>query len=283
MSSKITIFDLNKAKAEGKRMAAISCYDYLTAKAISQTDIPVILVGDSAAQLFLGHDSTLPATMDFMVTITAAVRRGAPNVCLVADMPFLSYQVSTGDAVKNAGRFGIEAGAQIIKIEATAAQLNIIKAVSDAGMAVMAHIGIKPQTIAKTGKYIAEATTAESAAQLVDLAGKMVDTGAVSILLEGVASDVARIITESVDVPTIGIGAGPHCDGQILVAPDILGLLSGPKPKFSKSWANLESTTKDAFEAYANDVTEGKYPAKEHCYNMKSGEIDKLRQILKLE
>jgi len=146
MDSKITISDLLEAKRQNRRIVAVSCYDYNTAKLISQTSVQMILVGDSAAQAMLGFDSTLPATMDFMVAITAAVRRGAPNVYLVADMPFLSYQLSKAEAVKNAGRFVVEAGAQMIKIEAGGAYLDTIKAVSDAGMAVMAHIGIRPQT-----------------------------------------------------------------------------------------------------------------------------------------
>lgn len=281
MDTKVTIANLIKARSQGQKFAVVSCYDYLTARIVSQTNTSMIIVGDSAAQLVLGYDSTLPATMDFMVAITAAVRRGAPNLCLAADMPFLSYQVGIPEAVKNAGRFVVEAGAQIIKIEATAAHINIIQAVSDSGMAVMAHIGIKPQSIARTGRYKAEATTAESAVQLVDLAGKMVEAGAVTLLLEGVAVEAAKMINESVDVPTIGIGAGPYCDGQVLVAPDILGLLSGPKPKFSKSWADIGNATQEAFAAYAKDVNEGTYPADEYCYHMKPGELEKLKHILK--
>jgi len=153
MASKITIADIYDAKQQGRKIAAVSCYDYTTASLIAQTDTDMILVGDSAAMLLLGHDSTLPATMDFMVTITAAVRRGAPNKFLVADMPFLSYQTSVSDAIKNAGRFAVEAGAQMIKIEVTSAHLDVIKAVSDAGLAVMAHIGIKPQMISKVGRF----------------------------------------------------------------------------------------------------------------------------------
>jgi len=161
MDTKITIADLLAAKRQNRKIVAVSCYDYTTAKLVSQTEVQMILVGDSAAQVVLGFDSTLPATMDFMVAITAAVRRGAPNVCLVADMPFLSYQVGKAEAVKNAGRFAAEAGVQMIKIEASGAYLDVIKAVSDAGMAVMAHIGIRPQSISKIGRFKAEATTAE--------------------------------------------------------------------------------------------------------------------------
>ncbi|MCX5636556.1 MAG: 3-methyl-2-oxobutanoate hydroxymethyltransferase, partial [Planctomycetota bacterium] len=195
MNTRITIADLLAAKRENRKIAAVSCYDYTTAKLVSQTDVQMILVGDSAAQVMLGFDSTLPATMDFMVAITAAVRRGAPNVYLVADMPFLSYQLGRTEAIRNAGRFVAEAGAQMVKIEASGADLDVVKAVSDAGIAVMAHIGIRPQSISKIGRFKAEATTAEMAAELVSLAQQMVNGGAGSLLVEGAAAEVAEIIT----------------------------------------------------------------------------------------
>ena len=158
MANKITIIELLETKRNKRQFAAISCYDFTTAKIISQTDVQMILVGDSAAQVVLGFDSTLPATMDFMIAITTAVRRGAPNVFLIGDMPFLSYQVTEAEAVRNAGRFFTEANVQMVKIEATGAHLDVIKAVSDAGMAVMAHIGIRPQSISRFGRFKAEAT-----------------------------------------------------------------------------------------------------------------------------
>ncbi len=281
MDTKITIADLLDAKKQNRKIAAVSCYDYTTARLISQTDVQMILVGDSAAQVVLGFDSTLPATMDFMVTITAAVRRGAPNVFLVADMPFLSYQIGQAEAVKNAGRFVAEAGAQMVKIEATGAYLNVIKAVSDAGIAVMAHIGIRPQSIGKIGRFKAEATTAEIAAELVSLARQMVDNGAGSLLIEGTAAEVTEIITKRCEVPVIGCGSGPGCDGQILIAPDILGLTQGPSPKFAKSYGNLAKETIEAFNAYAKEVQSSRYPDAGHSYHMKSGELERLRQLLK--
>jgi len=281
MKTKVTIADLLDAKHENRKIAAVSCYDYTTAQLISQTDVQMILVGDSAAEVVLGFDSTLPATMDFMVVITAAVRRGAPNVFLVADMPFLSYQISEAEAVKNAGRFVAEAGAQMVKIEATGAYLNIIKAVSDAGIAVMAHIGIRPQSIGKIGRFKAEATTAEMAAELVSLARQMVDSGADSLLIEGTAAEVAEIITKRCKVPVIGCGSGPGCDGQILIAPDILGLTQGPSPKFAKSYGSLAKETIDSFNAYAKEVQSCQYPDAGHSYRMKSGELERLQQLLK--
>jgi 3-methyl-2-oxobutanoate hydroxymethyltransferase len=219
--------------------------------------------------------------MNFMIAITSAVRRGAPDLYLVADMPFLSYQVSKAEAVKNAGRFIVEAGAQMVKIEVTGAYLDVIKAVSDAGIAVMAHIGIRPQSIGKIGRFKADATTAEMAMELISLAEQMVAAGADSLLIEGTAAEVAEIITKRCEVPVIGCGSGPSCDGQILIAPDILGLTQGPSPKFAKSYGNLAESTIDAFNAYSKEVQTGQFPDAEHSYHIKSGELEKLKRLLK--
>jgi len=281
MDTRITIADLAAAKRQNRKIVAVSCYDYTTAKLVSTTDVQMILVGDSAAQVVLGFGSTLPATMDFMVAITAAVRRGAPNVCLVADMPFLSYQVGLGEAVKNAGRFITEADAQMIKIEASGAYLDVIKAVSDAGIAVMAHIGIRPQSISKIGRFKAEATTAEMALELIALAEQMLQASASSLLIEGAAAEVAEIITKRCEVPVIGCGSGSGCDGQILIAPDILGLTQGPSPKFAKSYGNLADSAIDAFTNYSKEVQAGQYPDREHSYHMKAGELERLQESLK--
>lgn len=281
MDKKISFLDLLTEKQQNRQIVAVSCYDYTTARLVSQTDVKMILVGDSAAQAMLGYDSTLPATMDFMVEITAAVRRGAPNIYLVADMPFLSYQVGKSEAVKNAGRFVVEAGAQMIKIEACGAYLDTIKAVSDAGMAVMAHIGIRPQTISKIGRFKAEATTAEMALELIALADQMIQAGADSLLLEGLAAEVARIITKRCVIPVIGCGSGPGCDGQILIAPDILGLTTGPGPKFAKNYGNLAKDSFEAFNQYCQEVVKSRFPDGEHSYHMKPGELEKLNELLK--
>jgi 3-methyl-2-oxobutanoate hydroxymethyltransferase len=280
MNAKITIADLLEAKRQSRKVTAVSCYDYTTAKLVSQTDVQMILVGDSAAQVVLGFDSTLPATMDFMVAITAAVRRGAPNVYLVADMPFLSYQVGIEEAIRNAGRFVAEAGAQMIKIEVSSAYLDVIKAVNDAGMAVMAHIGIRPQSITKMGKFKAEGTTAEMAAELISLSEQMVNAGASSLLIEGAAAEVAEIITKHSEVPVIGCGSGPGCDGQILIAPDILGLGQGPSPKFAKSYGNAAEETIEAFKRYVKEVESGGFPDEGHSYHMKKGEFERLKEML---
>jgi 3-methyl-2-oxobutanoate hydroxymethyltransferase len=281
MNNQITISELITAKRENRKITAISCHDYTTAKLISQTGVQMILVGDSAAQAVLGFDTTLPATMDFMVTITAAVRRGAPNVFLIADMPFLSHQLGVIEAIKNAGRFVSQAGAQMVKIEATCPYLDVIKAISDAGIAVMAHIGIRPQSIGKVGRFKAEATTAEMAAELISLADQMVNSGASALLIEGTAAEVAEIITKRHEVPVISCGSGPNCDGQILIAPDILGLTQGPCPKFAKSYDNLAERTIKAFNAYVEEVENGRFPDNGHSYHMKSGEFERLQKLLK--
>jgi len=280
MDKKVTIIDLLEAKQAGRKITAVSCYDYTTARLVAEAGVEMILVGDSAAQVLLGHENTLPVTMDFMVTITAAVRRAAPNVYLVADMPFLSYQTCLADAVRNAGRFFQEAGAQIVKIEATAAHLDTIKAVSDAGMAVMAHIGIRPQQIAKLGKLKAEGTTAGLAMELVMLSEKMISAGASSLLLEGTAREVSKMVTEASPVPVISCGSGPDCDGQILIISDILGLSTGAKPKFAKAFAQLGEPVTGAISAYADQVRRGQYPSDEQCYHIRPSELEKLKQMI---
>jgi len=280
MTKKLTTADLLNLKAAGTRFSAISCYDYTTAALVAQAGTEMILVGDSAAQIMLGHNSTLPATMDFMVTITAAVRRGAPNICLVADMPFLSYQISKEEAIRNAGRFIVEASADIIKVEASAAQLGTIQALSDADIPVMAHIGLRPQTIAKTGRLKAKGTSATDAYELILLADRMVQAGSTTLLLEGTASRVAAIITERVNVPVIGCGSGPHCDGQILLISDIIGTSQGHLPKFSKKYAELDTAIIDAVKAYIKDIQSLSFPDDEHSYHIKSEELEKLKTML---
>jgi 3-methyl-2-oxobutanoate hydroxymethyltransferase len=280
MNNRITMSDLLSFKQQGKKIAAVSCYDYTTARVVSQSNIQMIIVGDSAAQIVLGYESTLQATMDFMTAITAGVRRGAPDLFLVADMPFLSYQLTKTDALKNAARFIIEAGAQMVKIEITPAYLDIIKSISDAGIAVMAHIGIRPQYITKTGQLKAQARTAESAIALIAEAEQLRSAGAAALLLEGAAVEVAQIITEKSDVPVISCGSGPACDGQVLVAPDILGLTQGPSPKFARSFGCLSEEMKKAFSSYSQQVQSMQYPDDEHCYHMKSGELTRLKELL---
>jgi 3-methyl-2-oxobutanoate hydroxymethyltransferase len=280
MENRITITDLWNAKQEHRPVVAVSCYDYTTAQIVAQAQVEIILVGDSAAQLMLGFDSTLPATMDFMVAITAAVRRGAPNVYLIADMPFLSYQVSVAEAIRNAGRFLTDAGVQMVKIEATAAHVPTIKAVTDAGIAVMAHIGIRPQRISTMGRFRAEATTAEMAVDVIKLARQVIEAGSSALLIEGTATEVAQIITEQSEVPVISCGSGSACDGQILIAPDILGLSQGRLPKFTKAYGQLGTQATEAIRAYAEEVRTRQFPDAGHSYHMKDGELQRLKGLL---
>lgn len=280
MNKKTTISDLLELHQQGRRFAAVSCYDYTTARLVAQAGVEMILVGDSAAQVLLGHDSTLPATMDFMVAITSAVRRAAPDICLVADMPFLSYQTSIADAVRNAGRFFQESGVQVVKIEVTAAHLDVIRAVSDAGMAVMAHIGIRPQRVAKLGRLKAEGTTAEMAFELIQLADKTVQAGADILLLEGVAREVSAMITRQSTVPVVSCGSGPDCDAQVLIISDILGLNSGPRPKFAKSFEQLDAAIVQAVQSYASQVRNGQFPSDELSYHIKPGHLEMLTRML---
>lgn len=275
MSDNITLGSLLEFKSDSRKIAAVSCYDYTTAGIVEQAGVEMVIVGDSAAQIMLGYDSTLPATMDFMVAITAAVRRGAGKVFLVGDMPFLSYQPSISQAVKNAGRFFVEAGVQMVKIEATGAYLDVITAVSDAGMSVMAHIGMRPQS----GKLKAEGATAQSAVELIGLAQRMIDAGASALLLEGIAREVAKVITERSDVPVISCGSGPDCDGQVLVVSDIIGTTKGAK--FSKPFGEVSCNMSQALTEYANQVKTGAFPDDDHCYHVRRSERDQFDQMLK--
>ncbi|NLH42308.1 MAG: 3-methyl-2-oxobutanoate hydroxymethyltransferase [Planctomycetes bacterium] len=281
MNARITIVDLLNAKQQRRPIVAVSCYDYTTARLVAQAQADMILVGDSAAQLVLGHDCTLPVSLDFMVTITAAVRRAAPDLFLVADMPFLSYQTSAADAIRNAGRFLTEAGVQMVKFEVTNAYLDTIRAVSNAGIPVMAHIGILPQWITTMGRFRAEGTTAEAAMELVRTAEQMVRAGAAAFLIEGTAAEVAQVITERSPVPVISCGSGPGCDGQILVAPDILGLATEQSPRFAKAFGDLGIRSIEAFRAYGEAVRTRHFPDSDHSYHMKAGQLQKLEEMLR--
>jgi len=282
MSEKITVADIYDIKEAGRRFSCVTCYDYTLARIVAQTDIEMVMVGDSAGQVVLGHSSTLPVGMDFMVAITAAVRRATPNALLVADMPFLSYQVSIAQAVENAGRFFMEAMADVIKIEASREQIGVVKAVSDAGMSVMTHIGIRPQTIAKTGRLKAEGTTLEQALELVALADDMIEAGANLLLLEGTAREVAQVITKRSTVPVLSCGSGPDCDGQVLVLSDVLGLNENSGPKFAKKYASILNNIKQALDDYSQEVHKQAFPDDAHSYHMRASELDKFREMFEL-
>jgi 3-methyl-2-oxobutanoate hydroxymethyltransferase len=278
MNTRITIADIQEIKNDGRRFAAVSCYDYTTAQLAAAAGVEMILVGDSAAQTILGHDSTLPATMDFMVTITEAVRRAAPGVCLAADMPFLSYQTSIADAIRNAGRFVQQAGAQIVKMELKRSQMDIVRAVSDADIPVIAHLGIRPQSVAKQVRLKVEGATAEQAYELIALAEDAVAAGASMVLLEGTARETTAIITQRLSVPVISCGSGPDCDGQILIINDILGLSTQP-PKFAKAYVNLAPTILSAVKKYAEQVRGRRFPDDAHSYHIKPDQKALLKKM----
>ncbi|HEX6207858.1 MAG TPA: 3-methyl-2-oxobutanoate hydroxymethyltransferase [Actinomycetota bacterium] len=260
-----TINDLRSFKAEGRRFAMLTAYDYPTARILDEAGIPVLLVGDSLANVVLGHPTTLPVTMEEMLHHTRAVARGATSALVVGDLPFLSYQASQEDAIRNAGRFLKEAGAHAVKLEG--AHPELIERMVSAGIPVMGHLGLTPQSVHAMGGYRVQARTEEAAERLLADAVQIEKAGVFSVVLEGVPSSVAKRVTESVAVPTIGIGAGPHCDGQVLVLHDLLGLTFGKPAKFVKRYADVGEEISRAASAFKEEVEGGAYPAPEHSYD----------------
>jgi 3-methyl-2-oxobutanoate hydroxymethyltransferase len=273
---KITVSTLCRTKAQGRKFSVVSCYDYTSAKLAVSAGVDALLVGDSAAQFILGFDSTLPATMDFMLAITAAVSRAGFEKLIIADLPYESCRPGRGQMIKDSKRFIEEAGADIVKIETSAEQFDEVKAVIDSGVPVMPHLGIRPQT----GQYKAEGTTAEIAVELINLAERIYKTGADMLLLEGMAREVAKIITQKIPIPVISCGAGADCDGQVLVLPDILKLTDCSVPKFSKGFADIGKASIDAIAEYDRQIKQGVFPDDAHCYHMKAGEFEKLRKLI---
>ena len=260
----VTIRDLARFKQEQRRFVMLTAYDYPTAQILDEVGVPVLLVGDSLAQVILGYDTTLPVTMDEMLHHTRAVVRGARNALIVGDMPFGSYHNSLEDGIENAVRFLKEGGAHAVKVEGP--QLELATALVDRGIPVMGHLGLTPQSVHAMGGYRVQAKTDETAERLLQDAGNLQKSGAFSLVLEGIPSEVARSVTESVDLPTIGIGAGPHCDAQVLVITDLLGMGAGKYPKFVKPYADLRRSITDAVTAFTEDVVAGTFPDAEHSY-----------------
>ena len=260
----ITVRDVRTLKAQGERFVMLTAYDYPTARIVDEAGVPVILVGDSLAQNVLGYDTTLPVTMEDMLHHTKAVARGAKNALIVGDMPFLSYQVSIEDGIRNAGRFLKEAGAHAVKLEGPMYELASV--LVDRGIPVMGHIGLTPQSVHAMGGYRVQGRSDEDARRILDQAHALEKSGIFSLVLEGIPTDLAREITETLSVPTIGIGAGPHCDAQVLVLTDLLGLGFGHYPKFAKPYADLRTTMTEAVKAFADDVVAGRFPDEEHSY-----------------
>jgi len=260
----VTIHDLRAWKAEGKRFAMLTAYDFPTAQILDEAGIPILLVGDSLANNVLGYETTLPVTMDEMLHHTRAVARGATNAMVVGDMPFLSYQVSLEDGVRNAGRFLKEGGAHAVKLEGP--QIELTSKLVELGIPVMGHIGLTPQSVHGMGGYRVQGRGEEAARTLMDQAQAIEKAGAFSIVLEGVPAELGRQITESTQVPTIGIGAGPHCDGQVLVINDLLGL-TPHLPKLAKAYADLRGAITQAATSFAEDVADGTFPDEAHTYH----------------
>ncbi len=261
-TKRVTISSLLKLKQEGKKITILTAYDYFTASLLDRAELDCLLVGDSAANVIHGHPTTLAATMDMMLLHTSAVSRGASRAMVIADMPFLSFQPSAEDAIRNAGRFLRDGGAQAVKMEGGLEMISTIKRVVESGIPVMGHIGLTPQSINRFGGPRVQGRDAHSAEYLRESALALEDVGCFACVLELVRTDVARNITESLKhMATIGIGAGPYCDGQVLVINDILGLREeGFKPKFLREYADLVPVISDAARRFAKDVRDGSFP-----------------------
>jgi len=262
----MTIQELWKKKAEGRKITALTAYDYPFAKIVDEAGIDMILVGDSLAMVVQGKENTLPVTMEEMVYHTSMVVRAVKNALVIGDMPYLSYQVSVEEAVMNAGRFIKEAGAHGVKVEGGSEVLPQIKAMTKAEIPVLGHIGLTPQAILRMGGFKVQGRTEEQRKRLIEDALSLEDAGAFAIVLEAIPMDLAKEITEKLSIPTIGIGAGPHCDGQILVLHDILGLFERFTPRFVKRYANLKELSLQAIRQYKEEVEKGLFPQEEHGF-----------------
>ncbi|MBS60481.1 MAG: 3-methyl-2-oxobutanoate hydroxymethyltransferase [Anaerolineaceae bacterium] len=262
--NKITLKDLQKKKASGHQIFALTAYDYSLAKVLDASGVDLILVGDSLGMVVLGYETTLSVTMEEMLHHCKAVARGAKHSFLVGDMPFLSYQVDVHEAVRNAGRFLSEAGMNSVKVEGGVQISSTVQAIVRAGIPVMGHIGLMPQSVHKIGGYGVQGNTASKARILLEDALALEEAGCFAIVLESVPTRVARLITERLSIPTVGIGAGPGCDGQILVTYDLLGLFDSFTPKFVKQYANLREAITEAVEQYICDVRDSKFPCEAH-------------------
>jgi len=278
---KLTRFDLQRAKEEKKPMVWITAYDYWTASFAEQAGMDMILVGDSLGMCVYGYSGTVPVTMDQCIYHSEAVRRGATNTFVIGDMPFLSYQVSKEEAVRNAGRFHKEAGVDAIKLEGGIRVCPQIQAISDGGMLVMGHIGLTPQSSGQLGGFKAQGRTADAAKAVVEDAQAIEAAGAFSLLVEAVPPEVCGIIREALSIPVYSIGAGWEADGQLMISSDVVGIFQAFTPKFVKKYDNLAERTINAFAGYAKDVREGSFPDENYVYNMVEGELPKLKEMLK--
>ncbi len=269
----VTLPQLTEMKLNAEPIVMVTAYDHPSAQVAEAAGVDVVLVGDSAAMTVLGHDSTVPATMEEMIVLTRAVNRGARRPLVVADMPFGSFQVSDEDALRNAIRFLKEASADAVKVEGAGPTLSRVQALVGAGVPTMGHIGLTPQSATMLGGFKAQGRTAEKARRLVDDALALEAAGVFALVLEAVPAPVAARITELLAIPTIGIGAGVDCDGQVLVWHDLLGLYAGGSPRFVKQYADLATEITKAVSAYVSDVRERRFPEEQHTYSMPDDEL----------
>ena len=271
-----SVIDIMKMKKE-KKIAVITSYDYSLASLCDKVGIDVLLVGDSAGMVMLGYENTIPVTMDQMCLFTEGVSRARKNSLIVADLPFMSYQASIEEAIENSGRL-IKAGADAVKLEGGTSMTETIKAITEIGIPVMGHIGLQPQTTMLSQGYKFQGRTKDQAMRLIADAKSLEQADVFSIVLEMVSSEVAKIISEEVSVPTIGIGSGANCDGQVLVIQDLLGMYDKIQPKFAKKYLNLSEEISKALQNYQNDIQSGSFPASEHWFSMDESELEKLRK-----
>lgn len=277
MKKKKTIGDFFEMKRKGQKITFVTSYDYPTATFAEKAEIDMILVGDSLGMCVYGYDGTMPVTMDQMIVHSEAVRRGALSTFVIGDMPFLSYQVSDQEAVENSGRFFKEANVDAVKLEGGVRVASRIKAIVDAGMLVMGHIGLTPQSSSQLGGFKAQGRTLESAKVQIQDAMAVQEAGASIILLEAIPPEVAGYITESLSIPVLSIGAGPHCDGQLLIVSDMLGVFEAFTPKFVKRYAEVAKISTEALTAYVEDVRSGAFPEPRHYYPMIPEELEKFQ------
>ena len=280
MADKVTLTTLKQRKTDGRPIAMVTCYDFASAVLAERSGVDSILVGDSLAQVVLGHETTLPATMEIMLALTAAVRRGASRAYLVGDMPFMSYQASREQALINAGRFLAEAGCDAVKLEVHRGQASLVEALAGAGIPVMAHLGYRPQTVHQSGDARTHGRAAQEALAVVADAETMVASGASLVLLECVPAVVGQAVTERVGVPVISCGSGPYCDGQVLVWHDLLGLPGASGARFTRAYGPIGEQIEAGLRRYVADVQARQFPDAEHSYGMESGEDAVFAQYL---
>jgi len=269
--------DIIAKKVAGKKISVVTAYDYSLALLCDRVGVDILLVGDSVGMVVLGYDNTIPVTMTQMQIFTEAVSRARENALVVGDLPFMSYQANVSDAIKNSGKL-IKSGADAVKLEGGIEMADTVRAIVETGIPVMGHIGLQPQTTMLSQGYRVQGKTKESAKKLIESAKALEEAGVFSITLEMVTSEVAKIISESVSVPTIGIGSGKNCDGQVLVIHDMLGMYDKLNPKFVKRYLSLSKEITKAVELYKKDVESGRFPGKENWFLMEKSELDALRE-----